>query len=231
VKIPIENLTAPRIRLDPEELEHRHKIIEKLQRLAEGQTRRPSPKVLNLASQGLGDPYQIEALHLMLQLNSTLEVLNLSDNELQDISKLPLQRVKKLYVAHNSFTTFENFPAVLPECELIVATENFIMNFDGLTKERFPKLKRLCVANNPISQDMDHRLEIVERLPSVQMVDLFPRQRIYLTARMKATDVLVGDDTRGCFSRFVSFLPCVRRGGSASDDENADNVAPSSKLV
>lgn len=202
LKDPIENITAPRIRLAPKELEARHNILKQLQRESVRQNAssapKPAPKVLNLCHQLLGDAYQFESLKLMLNLNSTVEILNLNDNELEDLRQLNLGNVRKLYLDQNSISSFWQIPP-LPKCEELIVTNNFITGFSGLNEERFPKLKKLCVFGNPLCTDLAHRADIVKILPHLFMVDMFPTGRIITTLNVTAKDTQKGvDDETGC---------------------------------
>jgi hypothetical protein len=195
-KLPVENITAPRIRLGPRELESRHLLYKAMTREAAKLTDvRPKPKVMNLCHQVLGDPYQFEALKLQLTLNATVEVLNLNDNELDDITSLPLQAVKKLYLDNNSICSFLQIPD-LPNCTELILTSNFITGYSGLEEKRFPKLRKICVHGNPVCTKLNHRNEIVRRLPNLMFVDWFSRHVIIKGQNVSASDVYrgAGDD-------------------------------------
>lgn len=197
-KLPVETLTAPRIRLGPRELEARHLLLKAMTREASKPTEhKPRPKVLNFGHQVLGDPYQFEALKLQLALNSTVEVLNLNDNELDDITSLPLDNVKKLYLDNNSVSSFLQLPP-LPNCIELILTNNFITGFSGLEEERFPKLRKICVHGNPVCTNLKHRNEVVKRLPKLLFVDWFSRQVIIKGQKVSATDVYRGYEDDDC---------------------------------
>lgn len=199
VNIPVENITAPRIRLGPKELEQRHAMLKVLQSEARRQNvdERPKPKVLNLSHQVLGDPYQFESLKLMIALNDTVEVLNLNDNELDDIAQLDLKNVKKLYLDQNSITSFLLLPP-LPNCVELVITNNFITGYSGLTQDRFPSLRKISVHGNPLCTKLKHREEIIKLLPNLLCVDWFPKGRILQAKNVSAKDVHKGHDDECC---------------------------------
>lgn len=200
-KIPIENITAPRVRLAPKELEERYVLYREmantaLRRQQEEQT--PKVRVLNLSHQLLGDPYQLAALKATLALNCNgLEVLNLADNDITDLTDLPIQSVKKLYLDQNSISCFIQIPP-LPECTELIITNNFITSFTGLDTERFPKLKKICVHGNPICTDLAHRWKIAKLLPGLMFVDWFSRARIEAGRKIKAHSVNQGADGDEC---------------------------------
>mmetsp|Transcript_35546 Transcript_35546/g.41468 ORF Transcript_35546/g.41468 Transcript_35546/m.41468 type:complete len:310 (-) Transcript_35546:106-1035(-) len=200
-KIPIENLTAPRVRLAPKELEERYVLYREmaytaLRRQATEVT--PKVRVLNLSHQLLGDPYQLAALKATLSLNCNgLEVLSLTDNDISDLTELPIQSVKKLYLEQNSISSFLQIPP-LPHCTELILTNNFITSLVGLEAERFPKLLKICVHGNPICTDLAHRWKIVKLLPQLKFVDWFSRARIEAGRRIKATSVNQGNEVDEC---------------------------------
>lgn len=170
VKDPCESLTAPRIRLAPRELQHVHETIERLTEAASAEETRTRPRVLNLSHQTLGDPYQYSSLVAFVDLNKTVEVLNLIDNQLEGITALNLPRVKKLYLSNNAFASFLAIPA-LPECEELYMTHNFITSTVGLTSDKFPKLKKLTLYGNPIDAQPFYRRVVARQLPTLEMID------------------------------------------------------------
>lgn len=197
-RLPVENITAPRIRLAPKELEDRHILYREMAATARRSVdAKPKPKVLNLSHQVLGDPYQLQALELMLSLNETVEVLNLNDNELDDISNLPLHNVRRLYLDQNHITSLLQVPP-LPNCYELIITNNFITGYGGLDAERFPKLKKICVHGNPICTNLKHRAEILGLLPGLLFVDWFTRDRIKAMKNFSAKDVHRGFEDDDC---------------------------------
>ena len=179
VRIPVENLSAPRIRLAPKELEARYEVLDALKKAALLQEAPlPKPKVINLCSQRLGDPYQTRALSLFLELNQHAEVVNLADNELEDISQLDsLKYCKKLFLHDNNIPSFTHLPATLPALEELVITHNFITTFDGFDAKRFPKLKIVKAYGNPIFADECFAEEMVKAVPTLRMVDWIDAKR------------------------------------------------------
>lgn len=173
VQLPVENLNAPRIRLAPKELEARHEVLDALAKAAIAQgPKRPKPKVINLQGQRLGDPFQQRALLLYLELNKTAEVINLSDNELEDLRDYTqLTHCKRLYLADNNLSSLEKLPDCMPFLEELVITNNFITTFDGIDKDRFPKLRALKMYGNPIFCHEFFGERIAKALPTLKVLD------------------------------------------------------------
>eukprot|EP00758_Cryptobia_borreli_P003694 Tbor_TRINITY_DN3923_c0_g1::TRINITY_DN3923_c0_g1_i1::g.733::m.733 len=172
VRIPCENITAPRIRLAPRELEKKWSIINNLAVAARDEPTRPSPTVLNLSHQSLGDPYQYDALRAFLELNSTVEVLNLDGNELEDITDLNLNSVKKLYMSFNNVATFLCLPC-MPNLRELYIKSNFICGTEGLSMEKFPKLRRIAVSGNPIETRNTYRSDLVNTVDTLEVIDVY----------------------------------------------------------
>lgn len=172
VRPPVETITAPRIRLAPNELEKRVDIIAKIPAAARDATARPHPMVLNLAHQSLGDKYQYDTLRAFIELNSTIQILNLDGNELDDICDLNLSNVKKLYLSGNNFASFSNLPT-MPRLEELYLKKNFITGTHGLSTDKFPMLKKLCLFANPIEANKEYRREIKAILPLLKWIDFY----------------------------------------------------------
>ena len=170
VKDPCESLTAPRIRLGPRELQYAADTIDKLAEAGYAEKSRTRAKVLNLAHQSLGDAYQFSSLVAFIDLNKTVEVLNLSDNQLEGITALNLRSVKKLYLSNNSFASFLAIPA-LPECEELHLSHNFITSTVGLTDGKFPKLRKISIYGNPIETQPNYRKQLARSLTSLVIID------------------------------------------------------------
>lgn len=175
VKMPCESLTAPRIRLSPIELKHKQRVLGRIRDAASMENQAPKPKVLNLSHQCLGDPYQFEAFVTFMDINKSVEVLNLTDNELDDITDLDLPNVKKLYASRNNFPSFQMLPP-LPNVEAMYLNNNFITSFEGLTEERFPKLTRLSILHNPVEEhgEEEMRRRALKRIPRLVWLNEVP---------------------------------------------------------
>lgn len=151
IKMPCESITAPRIRLGPTELKVRQKVLAKMRLASSRESQTPTPNVLNLSHQTLGDPYQYEAFITFWEINKTAQVLSLVDNELDDILDLDLTNVKKMYLSRNNFSTFHNIPE-MPNCEELHINQNFITSTKGLTSSKYPKLRKLSMLANPAEE-------------------------------------------------------------------------------
>lgn len=171
VKPPCENLTAPRIRLAPQELVQKTDILRKMAECGVSESTQPHVTVLNLSHQALGDPYQYQALAAFLAVNRFVEVLNLNDNELEDITDLEpyLENVRVLHVGCNNFVTFDSLPK-LPKCEELYLKNNFVSGFVGFTSSRFPSLKVIDIDLNPIEHVKKLEENIRDRVPTVVRV-------------------------------------------------------------
>ncbi len=169
---PCENLTAPRIRLAPKELTNNNRdILAKMRATAEAEQNPPNQlESLNLAYQALGDPYQYEAFVTFMDLNRNVKVLNLNDNDLEDINDLNLTTVVRLHVSRNNFVSFEALP-VLPNCEELFLSENFLSGFNGIDGKKFPKVRVLEVGLNPIAMLPNYREKLKKKIPSLEYVD------------------------------------------------------------
>lgn len=176
VKDPVENLAAPRIRLAPRELtEEKRDMLERLRFTAVAEKAPPVEVIeeLNLGYQALGDPYQYEAFVTFMDLNRNVKVLNLTDNELEDITDLNLDSVVRLHLGNNNFVSLDALPS-LPNCEELFMTENFISGFRGANNEqghKFPKLRVLNVVHNPVALYPGYRRKLKKEIPSLQYID------------------------------------------------------------
>lgn len=177
VKPPCENLTAPRIRLGPQELKEFDVVMDKMRAAVALETHRPQPKILNLSHQSLGDPYQLEALETFLDLNNSVEVLNLSNNEIENLTTISIPHVRKLYLSKNSIASFFALPS-LPACEELYLAENFITSTAGLTETKFPNLRILNLFGNPLEQMGNYRRLVLKAYPAIEQIDGVPAEKI-----------------------------------------------------
>jgi len=169
------SIIAPRIRLAPQELKNVHRTLLRLRETAHLETQQPQPVALNLSHQCLGDAYQITALAAFLALHKSVQLLNLNDNELDDIADLELPSVVKLHLSHNNIVSFHALPQ-LPNCEELHLRDNFISSMSGLTHGKFPKLKRLTTAANPIEHLSTYPSFIFDQLPQLHKIDQHERK-------------------------------------------------------
>jgi hypothetical protein len=170
VKPPVESIIAPRIRLGPRELSEKTAVLAKMRDTATAEDDQPECVTLNLAHQCLGDMYQYPAFVTFMDLNRCVRVLNLCDNELDDITDLQLPVCEKLYLSHNSFVSFLHVPE-LPNCRELYMSDNFLSGFAGLDGDRFPKLRVLVVALNPIEHVEEYRKAVHKCVPTIEVVD------------------------------------------------------------
>ena len=170
VKIPCESLTAPRIRLSPVELKHMQRTLARMRDAASKERQTPKPTVINLAHQTLGDPYQYEAFVTFWDINKGAHTLNLTDNELDDITDLDLSSVRKLYLSRNNFSSFWMLPD-LPNCEELYLNDNFITGVRGLSKNRFPRLRKLALVNNPLEELDKYKSKVISELPELEWLN------------------------------------------------------------
>ena len=173
VVTPCETLLAPRVRLAPKELDQeRRDALDKMRCTATAERGEQLAELesLNLGYQALGDPYQYEAFVTFMDLNRNVKVLNLTDNELEDITDLDLTSVVRLHLSNNNFVSFEALPP-LPNCEELYLTENFVSGLRGLKKENMPKLRVLNVHHNPVALLTGYRKKLKRILPSLEYVD------------------------------------------------------------
>eukprot|EP00658_Telonema_sp_P-2_P008776 TRINITY_DN13315_c0_g1_i6.p1 TRINITY_DN13315_c0_g1~~TRINITY_DN13315_c0_g1_i6.p1 ORF type:complete len:209 (-),score=77.44 TRINITY_DN13315_c0_g1_i6:91-717(-) len=175
-----DSLTAPRIRLAPNELEEKFELIEQLHLAAGAQSVTPQPRVLNLCHQSLGDAYQYDCLRAFLRMNATIETLNLDGNELEDITDLHMPNVKKLYISENNFATFSSIPD-MPNLEELYMKRNFITSTLGLSSGKFPRLKKICIFANPYEAKRDYRDELVKCLPTLIAIDFYSLSLIHIS--------------------------------------------------
>lgn len=191
IKDPVENLTAPRIRLAPRELtDEKREVLERMRFTASAEPQQPSRiEELNLGYQALGDPYQYEAFVTFMDLNRNVKILNLTDNELEDITDLNLENVVRLHLGNNNFVSLEALPP-LPNCEELFMTENFLSGFQGIKKENFPKLRILNVQHNPLALMPSYRRKLKTAIPTLQWVDgmCVADMDISFLANLMATD-------------------------------------------
>ena len=171
VRPPCENLTAPRIRLAPQELVPKVDVFRKMRNVGHSESTQGDVKVLNLSHQCLGDEYQLYGLLAFLAINKEVEVLNLNDNELEDIIVLEevVKKVRVLHLSHNNFVAFDSLP-YFPNLERLYVNDNFFSGFDGLTSSRFPKLKYINIDLNPIQHKHGVTVTFKDRLPTLEVI-------------------------------------------------------------
>lgn len=171
VRPPVESILAPRIRLGPNELGQKIKILDKMNEAGyqEG-TDQPMPVSLNLTHQCLGDPYQYEMLKAFLSVNSMVQVLNLNDNELEDITDLRMDHVVKLHLSLNNFVSFIALPASLPMLEELHVKNNFLSTLVGFDSSRFPRLRRVSIDLNPLQHMENIFDEMHSRVPTLEVL-------------------------------------------------------------
>ena len=176
VRPPIESLTAPRVRLGPQELQERHATLGDIRKHGAGERTEEQPvaAMLNLCSQALGDTYQMPGFLAFMALHKTVVVLNLGDNELEDLSELELPCCKKLHLSKNNIVTFHALPQ-LPVCEALYLHDNFISSADGLHADKFPKLKSITLRKNPLEHRDDYPAFVWKRLETLDNVDGQPK--------------------------------------------------------
>eukprot|EP01064_Diplonema_japonicum_P031570 TRINITY_DN56_c1_g1_i1.p1 TRINITY_DN56_c1_g1~~TRINITY_DN56_c1_g1_i1.p1 ORF type:complete len:294 (+),score=59.15 TRINITY_DN56_c1_g1_i1:144-1025(+) len=170
VKPPVEDLRAPRIRLAPQELERRGKMIDVIRIKAENDPRNAPVEILNLGYQDLGDSYQLSQLAAFLTVNRSVKKVCLTDNNLLSLIDVPLPSCKVLYLSRNQFITWDALP-VMPSLQELYISYNFISNTNGLSLVKFPMLRKLVLEGNPLAEAPNYRSKVKKACPGLVWVD------------------------------------------------------------
>lgn len=107
-------------------------------------------------------------------LFANLETLWLNGNRLQRISGLDTNnRIKRLYAAQNQINSLKGSLLAFKHIEELDLSDNSISNLDRCleTLELFMLLQKLWLQNNPVSQEVDYRLRVLARIPSLEILD------------------------------------------------------------
>lgn len=107
-------------------------------------------------------------------LFANLETLWLNCNRLQRITGLDTnKRIKRFYAAQNQINSLKGSLLAFKHIEELDLSDNSISNLDRCleTLELFLLLKKLWLQNNPVSQEVDYRLRVLARIPSLEILD------------------------------------------------------------
>lgn len=129
-------------------------------------------KLVNLSYQNLGDSYQVNNLMRVVGRLQLCVELQLTSNELRDLSSIRLPQCKMLNLTSNHIRSFKDLPAckVLQHLNL---TENNINSLDGI--ERLKTLKSLLLTRNPVSYSFDYRPRVFRGLSNLCVLDGIPK--------------------------------------------------------
>ena len=115
----------------------------------------------------------IEILH-GFDIFPNLECLWLNNNQLSSIDNLDTNfRIKRLYASHNRISTMRGSLIVFKHLEELDLSNNAIANLERILEiiHFFPLLQKLWLHHNPVAQEVDYRLRIIAKVPSLLMLD------------------------------------------------------------
>ncbi|PWA20384.1 hypothetical protein CCH79_00003670, partial [Gambusia affinis] len=132
------------------------------------------PRELNLSYQNLGDPYQRENFFRILRRLIRVEILQLIDNSLTDLSSVRLPRCKMLNLHRNHLVCLRQLPK-LPAVEHLCLSENAISSLRGLGALESSPLRSLNLTRNPVTFSRDYRAHVFFCLPNLEVLDGIPK--------------------------------------------------------
>eukprot|EP00933_Yihiella_yeosuensis_P011371 TRINITY_DN11862_c1_g6_i1.p1 TRINITY_DN11862_c1_g6~~TRINITY_DN11862_c1_g6_i1.p1 ORF type:complete len:1129 (-),score=239.47 TRINITY_DN11862_c1_g6_i1:167-3553(-) len=156
-----------------------------------------------------------------------LRMLDLSENHISRLEHLDNLELRTLHVAQNWLTSLEGV-STLSKLQVLDARHNNITSTSILQVERMPRLRKLCLAENrisemgmveslssfpflcdlylhpnPVSQLPYYRAQVIHRLPRLRSLD---SQQVSAEERVK-TDLIYGADVECRREIFEQLLP------------------------
>jgi len=138
------------------------------------------------------------------------ELLDLSDNELEDISNFPvLKRLETIIANNNKISQIaRGLGQLLPKLENLILSNNRIEKLEELKPlSDIPTLQRISLAGNPIAKHRHYRYYVISKLPNLKVLDF---QKVKLTEREAAEKLFPSDqETKKMEEEDNTFVPGV----------------------
>ena len=136
--------------------------------------------------------YKIPVIENMGSTRDQFDSIDLSDNEIKKLENFPLlKRIKKLLFSNNRISVIqERLEESLPNLSWLILTNNDIKelgDIDALAS--LTQLECICLINNPITTKKHYRLYVINKLPSVRILDF---RKVKLHEREEANKMFKG---------------------------------------
>lgn len=137
---------------------------------------------------------QILAIENLSLTNDKFEVIDLTNNELIELSGIPdgFRNLETLLLGNNNITHIDDS---FPESNCIKSISlinNNISHFQEIFSQKFKRLETLILSGNPITKLENYRLFMIWLIPSLKVLDF---QKIKQSERDKAKDLFGADNS------------------------------------
>lgn len=136
--------------------------------------------------------YKIPVIENMGSTRDQFDSIDFSDNEIKKLDNFPLlKRIKKLLFSNNRISFIqERLQESLPNLSWLILTNNDIKELGDIDPlSSLTQLQCLCLINNPITTKKHYRLYVINKLPTVRILDF---RKVKLREREEANKMFKG---------------------------------------
>lgn len=130
---------------------------------------------------------KIETIENLGATLNQFDCFDLSDNSIRKLENFPLlPRLKCLLMSNNRIIKIaKNLDQSIPNLERLILTNNFIKDLSDIDPLSCLKnLKVLSLYNNPVTSQDSYRLYVINKLPSLKLLDFNKVKRTERVAAM-----------------------------------------------